>query len=80
MALTEDVIAQTLSSLKTRIKGLRGDRRDAEAKVSKVRSETDVVQSEREDLLANLTAECIQGRNDYSREAIKRDFAMGIKE
>ncbi|KAL2015624.1 hypothetical protein VTK56DRAFT_5081 [Thermocarpiscus australiensis] len=36
--------------------------------------------AEKDTLLAEVNSICIQGRNAYSRRAIKQDFAMGIKE
>lgn len=78
--LTEDIITQTLLSLKAERKLIREERRGLDAKMSELRARISQVNAEREELLAEVTCVCIKGRNHYSRAAIKQDFAMGIKE
>lgn len=48
--------------------------------MAKIRLEMGKVQSELERLLGKSKADCIKRRNDDSREVIKQQFAMGIKE
>ncbi|KAI1132388.1 hypothetical protein F5Y10DRAFT_231071 [Nemania abortiva] len=78
--LTEDDIEEHISSLRTQRKQIRGERRSLDSQIAGLRQEIDKVQQEREKVLADVKAICIQGRNNYSRGAIKQDFAMGIKE
>lgn len=78
--LTKDVISHTLLLLKSQRKDIRGLQRQLEEQMAEIGHEVVKIQSEREGLLAEVKAACIKGRNDYSREAIKLDFAMGIRE
>lgn len=78
--LTEDQIDAKLASLKAEKKELRTKKKEIEGKVSPIREDIKKLVQEKEMLLAEVKAVCIQGRNEYSRRAIKQDFAMGIKE
>jgi hypothetical protein len=78
--LTEEEIEDQLASLKSRKKSYREQRKECETKISGIRQEMKTIEAEKDRLLAEVKAICIQGRNDYSRGAIQRDFAMGIKE
>ncbi|KAI0103234.1 hypothetical protein GGR51DRAFT_525139 [Nemania sp. FL0031] len=78
--LTEEEIEEKISALRTQRKNIRGERRSLDSKIAGLRQEIEKVKNEREKILADVKAICIQGRNSYSRGAIKQDFAMGIKE
>ncbi|KAI1749431.1 hypothetical protein F4782DRAFT_513171 [Xylaria castorea] len=78
--LTEEEAEEKISSLRAQRKRIRGDRRSLDSQIAGIRQEIKVIQNQREKLLADVKAICIQGRNEYSRGAIKQDFAMGIKE
>ncbi|KAI1322901.1 hypothetical protein F5Y16DRAFT_403978 [Xylariaceae sp. FL0255] len=78
--LTEDDIDEMISSFKERRKQIREKRRSLNSQVSECRDDINECQEERDAILAKLKAVCIKGRNDYSRSAIKNDFATGIKE
>ncbi|KAK2040434.1 hypothetical protein LZ31DRAFT_634095 [Colletotrichum somersetense] len=78
--ITEDKIQEKLSELKNLRKEIRQSRKEVDAKLSDIRQEIKKVQSEEERLLGKVKSICIQGRNAYSKGAIQRDFAMGIKE
>jgi predicted nucleic acid-binding Zn-ribbon protein len=78
--LTADQVDAKLASLKAEKKEVRAKKKEIEERVSTIRDEIKKLVSEREVLLAEVKAICIQGRNEYSRRAIKQDFAMGIKE
>jgi len=78
--LTEEDITDALDRLRTEKKALRGERRGADKKMAEIRGEMAAMETERESLLAEVKAACIKGRNEYSRGAIKQDFAMGVKE
>lgn len=78
--LTEEVIEDQIASLRTERKKIRGERRSIDSQIAGLRQDIEKIKNEREKVLAGVKAICIQGRNDYSRNAIKQDFAMGIKE
>lgn len=78
--LDEDAIDKMFASIKQERKRLREARKALDKELSETRAEIQRVQAEREELLAESKAICIKGRNDYSREAIRHDFSMGIKE
>ncbi|KAI0456489.1 hypothetical protein F5B21DRAFT_467908 [Xylaria acuta] len=78
--LTEEEIEEQISSLRAERKMIRGGRRSLDSQIAGIHREIKVIQNEREKTLADAKAICIQGRNEYSRGAIKQDFAMGIKE
>jgi len=77
---TRNTISNNLMCLRQRRKELRGYQRWLEQEMVRIRHLAREIQLEREGLLAEAKATCIKGRNDYSREAIKQDFAMGIRE
>jgi predicted nucleic acid-binding Zn-ribbon protein len=78
--LTADQIENKLASLKAEKKEVRAKKKEIEDKVKAGREAIKELVTEKEMLLAEVKAVCIQGRNEYSRRAIKQDFAMGIKE
>ncbi|TQN64072.1 Nuclear GTPase SLIP-GC [Colletotrichum shisoi] len=78
--LTEDKIQEEQAELKMLKKEVRQSRKEVDAKISDIRQEMKKVQSEEERLLGMVKSVCIQGRNRYSKSAIQRDFALGIKE
>ncbi|KAF6824031.1 tat pathway signal sequence [Colletotrichum musicola] len=80
MPLTEEQIEDKISAFKTEKKKIRQERKEIEAKLARIRKELKGVQAEEARLLGAIKAVCIQGRNGYSKGAIQRDFAMGIKE
>lgn len=78
--LTADQIDAELASLKGEKTEVRKKRKEIDQQISAGRDEIKNMVAEKEMLLAEVKAVCIQGRNEYSRRAIKQDFAMGIKE
>ncbi|KAI1336959.1 hypothetical protein F5Y15DRAFT_426715 [Xylariaceae sp. FL0016] len=80
LPLTAEEIEDKLNSIRVRRKQIRKDRNGLSAQMSEVRDKMQHVQNERELILSEVKAACIKGRNEYSRGAIKRDFAMGVKE
>lgn len=78
--LTEEEIEQKLLSLKAERKALRLSKKGIDQKAALLRKEVKANTSEKEGLHSKVKAVCIKGRNEYSREAIKHDFSMGIKE
>ncbi|KAI1117954.1 hypothetical protein F5Y14DRAFT_400633 [Nemania sp. NC0429] len=78
--LTEEDIEDRIASLREQRKKIRGERRSLDSQIAELRRDIEKNKNEREKVLASVKAICIQGRNDYSRSAIKQDFALGIKE
>lgn len=78
--LTSDEIDTKLASLKGEKKELRDKKKGIDEKVKALRENIKELTAEKDTILAELKAVCIQGRNQYSKTAIKQDFAMGIKE
>ncbi|KAF4911607.1 Nuclear GTPase SLIP-GC [Colletotrichum viniferum] len=78
--LTEETIQESLSGLKAQRKEVRQLRKEVDHKLAGLRQAMKPLQAEEGRLLAGVKAVCIQGRNEYSKGAIQRDFAMGIKE
>ncbi|KAI0164025.1 hypothetical protein GGR57DRAFT_452090 [Xylariaceae sp. FL1272] len=78
--LTEDDVESKLTSLRARRKEIREERRSLDSQIGELRDEIASAKNMRDAILAKVKAVCIAGRNNYSREAIKLDFAMGIKE
>lgn len=79
-ALTEEQIQVKVEALRVERKGLRARRKEVDAAATNLRRQVKEHTREKEELHAEAKFICIQGRNDYSRNAIKHDFAMGIKE
>jgi hypothetical protein len=78
--LTEGEIEEKLGELKADKKQHRRNKKLVQDKITALREQVKGINDEKETLLAEVKAICIQGRNEYSRKAIKHDFAMGIKE
>ncbi|KAF9881435.1 tat pathway signal sequence [Colletotrichum karsti] len=78
--LTDDQIQEKLAELKAQRKEVRQLRKEVDASLSDIRQQMKPLQAEESRLLGAVKAVCIQGRNGYSKGAIQRDFAMGIKE
>lgn len=78
--LDEEAIEKMLASLKSERKRIREARKALDTEIASIGKEIQRMQTEREELLAESKAICIKGRNEYSREAIRHDFAMGIKD
>ncbi|KAK1752155.1 hypothetical protein QBC47DRAFT_306133 [Echria macrotheca] len=78
--LTAEDVEQKMAELKAERKRLRESRREMEEKVAAARVQIRKLQDETDSLTHLVKSKCIKGRNEYSRKAIKKDFAMGIKE
>lgn len=78
--LTEDEIENKLSALKQEKKLLREKKREIDGQLTQLRKDVRRLQDETSTLTDMVRNWCIKGRNEYSRKAIKHDFAMGIKE
>ncbi|KAI1760686.1 hypothetical protein GGR53DRAFT_508668 [Hypoxylon sp. FL1150] len=78
--LTLEDIEEALASFKAQRREMRQTKRELDEQIADIRKQMKEVKAERSKILADIKARCIQGRNEYSREAIKLDFASGIKE
>ncbi|KAK4199425.1 hypothetical protein QBC40DRAFT_349451 [Triangularia verruculosa] len=78
--LTKEEIDEKIESLKEEKKDLRERKKGIEEKDRAMRAQIKECNAEKEALMDEIRNICIQGRNEYSRGAIKQDFAMGIKE
>lgn len=78
--LTEEIIEETLASIKEEKKMLRLKRRDCDTQIKAIKKQICEVNEERAGLGGQRKSICIKGRNEYSRGAIKNDFSAGIKE
>jgi hypothetical protein len=80
VALTKEEITEKITELKTTKKESRRQKQDLETQIKEVRkkiAETDEADATIE---AEMRAIAISGRNEYSRGAIRQDFAAGVKE
>lgn len=78
--LTVEAAEEKLASFKAQKRDLRQSRKDFDAKITTLKKQATAVVAEQKALTSEIKSICIKGRNEYSRGAIKNDFAMGIKE
>jgi hypothetical protein len=78
MPLTQDEIDAKLARFQVQKRALRRNRNEIDSKLIDTRKEVSRLHKERQEIVAKITSMCIKGRNEYSRGAIKQDFAMGM--
>lgn len=78
--VSEDEAFSKLEELRTAKKEARRQRIDIEKVMKDLRSQVSANKDEQHKFDAIISTACIAGRNNYSRQAIKQDFAAGIKE
>ncbi|KAI2638238.1 hypothetical protein GGS21DRAFT_510278 [Xylaria nigripes] len=78
--LTEKEIEEHISSLRSKRKTLRKEKRPLDLELIRLTKEMGKIKAERHRIIEEIRASCIKGRNNYSRGAIKNDFAKGVKE
>lgn len=78
--LTNGEIETELLKLKIQKKDLRKSRKTVNEHVSRTKKEVATLASDAKTLRSEIKSVCVKGRNEYSRTAIKNDFASGIKE
>ena len=78
--LTEDHIILKIAELRAAKKAGRSKKFQVDEQIKAMRKEIAQLDSEQEVIDAELSARCISGRNEYSRSAIQKDFASGIRE
>ncbi|GAP92026.2 putative tat pathway signal sequence [Rosellinia necatrix] len=78
--LTKEEVEERLLPLRAQKKEMRRQRQSLNSQITELGHKFRTIAEERNAILKDFKAICIQGRNDYSRGAIKQDFAAGIKE
>ncbi|KAJ9637247.1 hypothetical protein H2199_007533 [Coniosporium tulheliwenetii] len=78
--LTEERVEEKLADIKSNKKRARQERINLDGKIHEVQKEIRSIQSQLDEIKAEISAVCIAGRNRYSKGAIQQDFAAGIKE
>ncbi|KAK1836798.1 nuclear GTPase SLIP-GC [Podospora conica] len=78
--LTSDEIDAELASLKSKSRALRRQIRGIAEDIETSRAAVEEAEKEKSDSFAVIKELCVKGRNEYSRAAIRKDFAMGIRE
>ncbi|CZT47980.1 uncharacterized protein RSE6_08614 [Rhynchosporium secalis] len=78
--LTMEDIDAKLNQLKEDKKRARRERIEMDEKLKDVNREVKALEAAREKIETKISAVCIAGRNEYSKGAIQRDFAEGIRE
>jgi hypothetical protein len=78
--LTREVISEKIAEFKQSKKEGRREKLAIDDKLKGLRKRISEVDKAEEVVQAELSAICIAGRNNYSREAIRQDFAGGIRE
>ncbi|KAJ4414149.1 hypothetical protein N0V82_008116 [Gnomoniopsis sp. IMI 355080] len=80
LPLTSDEIAAELFNIKSQKKDLRKSKKVAKEAISTIKKELHSLNFEEKTLRSEIKSVCVKRRNDYSRAAIKNEFAMGVKE
>ncbi|KAL5424202.1 hypothetical protein PMIN06_005395 [Paraphaeosphaeria minitans] len=78
--LTMQDIEQKVASLKQSKKEAREENKENQARIDALKPKIRKLKSKIATANAKKLAICIQGRNEYSKTAIQKDFAAGIKE
>lgn len=78
--VTEEDAYSKLEELRSAKKEARRSRIDIEKIIKDIKSRINTSKEEQQKSDAVISTACIAGRNNYSRQAIKQDFASGIKE
>ncbi|ETN43542.1 uncharacterized protein HMPREF1541_02701 [Cyphellophora europaea CBS 101466] len=77
--LTEVDIAMKIAELRSSKKDGRIEKIKADDSLKDIRRLVAAINEEAGGIDAELSAKCIAGRNEYSREAIRQDYAAGIR-
>lgn len=78
--LTEDEIETELVEFKSKKKDIRNAKKPIIERIAEVRKQMADISAKEKSLKSENKSVCIKARNEYSRAAIKNDFALGIKE
>lgn len=80
LPLTSAEIAAELCEIKAQKKDLRKAKKAAKEAISAIKKELASLIFEVKTLQSEIKSVCVKRRNDYSRAAIKNEFAKGVKE
>ena len=78
--LTSEEVAAKIADLKQLKREARRERQNIDGEIREVKEKLRPLEEEEESIDMKQSALCIKGRNDYSRDAIRQDFADGIRE
>ena len=78
--LSQDQVDEKVEELKRLKRDARRERGSIDDQLRELRQQLSHVKAEETELDARSSEICIAGRNEYSRSAIRLDFAAGIKE
>lgn len=78
--LTENEAVAKISELKAIRKNGRQERAKLGEDIKNIKNQIKVIQEQNNVIAATIAEHCICGRNNYSRDAIRQDFAAGIKD
>ncbi|KAL1862591.1 hypothetical protein VTK73DRAFT_6744 [Phialemonium thermophilum] len=78
--LTKDDIKDKINELKAAEDLEKKNKRTIDRQFSEAKAQLKAIKTARNKLNYKIHATCIQGRNKYSQDAIRRDFAAGLKE
>lgn len=78
--LTEDEIEDELATIKAKKKEARKSKKNLDKKIWEAEQEFAEVTAEEAVMQSEMRSLCIRGRSKYVKDAIKRDFVLGIKE
>ncbi|MCJ1312890.1 hypothetical protein MMC25_006566 [Agyrium rufum] len=78
--LMEDRISSKITELRATKKEARCQRTELEAKIKDLQKQITEVEQAQQKIEEEISRDCIEGRNGYSKGAIQQDFASGIKE
>lgn len=79
-SLTEDEIEDELASIKAQKKQARKSKKSTTKQIAQAEKELAEITANEAMMQSEMRSLCIQGRNKYLKDSIKRDFALGIKE
>jgi hypothetical protein len=78
--LTDDEIEAHLSNLRDAGKLIRQNWANGRKRKAEVKDELEKLLMQKKTVDAAIPSRCVTARNNYAREAIRKDFAMGLKE
>ena len=78
--LSEDNILMKLAHLRGTRKDGRREKARIDEQIQELNKQIRKIEKESQGIDDKLSAKCISGRNDYSRDAIRQDYAAGIRE
>ncbi|OLN81839.1 Nuclear GTPase SLIP-GC 4 [Colletotrichum chlorophyti] len=78
--LTAEEARKNVDELKAMKRSVREEKREITKKIAQLKTDIKDLNIQHKNIKTSMYQKCVQGRNLYSREAIKEDFAFGLKE